>query len=92
MARELASGVQSTWMPLGRRIGNSSEKEANKLFIHIYNIYISNILSHQAREAVVLEHGEIPASGEPVACPQVRPHQQKVDLASGPALKKKNSL
>ena len=43
--------------------------------------------SSQAREAVVLEHGEIPAAGNPVACPQVRPHEQKVDLAPGPALK-----
>ena len=41
-ARELASGVQSTWMPLGRRIGNSSKKDANKLFIHIYNIYFKH--------------------------------------------------
>ena len=46
VARELASGVQSTWMPLGRRIGNSSEKEANKLLMHIYNILSSNILKH----------------------------------------------
>jgi len=42
----------------------------------------------QARKATVLEHGEIPAAGDSVACTQIRPHEQKMDLASGPALKK----
>ena len=51
-----------------------------------FNSFKVNFSSSQAREAVVLEHGEIPAAGNPVACPQVRPHKQKVDLAPGPAL------
>ena len=83
-----ASGAQSTLTPLGRRIENWSENDVNNSRFQILNNFHA-----QAREAVVLKHGEIPTVRKPVACPQVRPHEQKVDLASGSALKKSsNSL
>ena len=40
----------------------------------------------QAREAALPEHGALPALGDPVAEPSLRPHKPEVDLAPGPTV------